>query len=486
MSWGERLDRWGESVSDRLNAILVREMRRVMSGRAFIAVFLIFLLLSCLVVLVTVADSPRPGSGLKPFRTLALCFAAACYLGVPILLVSHVQAEKKEGTLELVSITTLSGARIVWGELLVALGLLLLLCSAVAPFMLFCYLLGGTDVRMTATVLAFILFSSVLLCLIAIALAVATKRALLANGLPLLLGLVALSITAGSIELSDKLWDDSDALSILAGILTFYASLVAVFFVIAAAQLTFESANRTAPPRLAIGIHMLVTGFLCLLTREKGWLTAGMVYSLLWLFFLAMGVLGEDETLTRRQLRLSRWASSFPTLRAFFLPGAARGLFFVHLVGLVAASAITFGAFAIVEHTSDSRRVIIAAAAWVGYAYLLFYTTVSHAIARRLPERWQTPAIRRAPLLLIFLVTLILPFLAILFSDGGLDREDQFALVWNPTFSIPVMVSNPNDDYPIVFVTAIVLGMIGAILAVPTAVRSIGAITDAEFRGGRR
>lgn len=475
----QRTEAWAEQQSERLNAILIREIRRALNGRIFIASFLVLLGICVLVCLSTVFTQEfRSGSGRNVFSSLLACLCGISYLGLPFILSGMLHTEMRERTLELLSITTITAARIVWGEVLTALGLFTLFASAVAPFMAFSYLLGGVDLRMMATGFALVFLGTMLLSLMAVVGAVQRAAEAATRGGVIILALFAFGSTLTYLlnpwSGIESFWDDPHVGWNLLLFFVFYFSVAGILFALAVARLTFASANRSAPIRLAVTAHLAALGTLAAVDPRSGYevFIVWCFYSMCVLFLLGIMVVGEEETLTRRQRRPGRFRSRFPTLWSFFLPGARRGLGLVFGLAILVSAATELAAL-----TSPSRPVQGASfrlMSWVLTAYLVLYLVLSQLFCALLPSLFRRPVMRRLMPVILFLVTLLLPLLAMLLGDVKIDNSPSLAAL-NPCFYFPLYVDSwrSHSDAKVAGFIVMGLGLVALVAAAPGIIKSI-------------
>jgi hypothetical protein len=445
----ERLWGWSDGQSERLNAILIREIRRALNGRFFVIAFLILLALCLFSCLFTVYADERPaGLGYRIYVWLFLSLCGVTFLGLPLMVSGLVHAEIKEKTLELLSITTITAARIVWGELMTALGLFVLFASAVTPFMAFSYLLGGVDLRTIATSIGIAFLISMFLSLVAVLGSLSRSgEASLRAGL-VVLAIVAFFIVAGlSQEWSrplEALWDSPDAGYIVACVLSTYVTLMAILFAATAGRLTFASANRVGPVRAAIAVHLLLMGTLCFWQADMPLWVGWAIYSMCVLFITGFLVIGEEEALSRRLRRGGRLRAQFPATYALFLPGARRGLVFVFALGALVTIMATTGMLVVHSRIGASWHQTMVWLPGLLYAYLVIYLGVSHALCAMLPAAFQRPILRRGVLVVLFATMLLIAPIVCLITRTRLDRLPLPA-VPSPIIYLPVIYDTPSD-----------------------------------------
>ena len=134
MRWGRQFDQFAESFSDRLNPLLVKEVRQALKGRLFLLTFGL-LLLGAWVVSAFGVTSAGDAIQWQSSPSLLGGYIAALQIAViglvPFIAFRSMQAEAEANTWELVCITTLSPRRLVGGKLGSAVVQMLLLSSEI-------------------------------------------------------------------------------------------------------------------------------------------------------------------------------------------------------------------------------------------------------------------------------------------------------------------------------------------------------------------
>ena len=152
-------------LDDRLNPILVKEIRAALRGRVFRIGFL------CTIVLLTVTSltlfnrvglRPGPDEGQAYFLGILTCLEIAVIGLVPFSTFSAMGAEWDENTYDLLVISNMQPLQIVRGKLACAVVQTLLIFSAFAPFLVFAFLLRGVDLSAVVLILVLVVVSSVL------------------------------------------------------------------------------------------------------------------------------------------------------------------------------------------------------------------------------------------------------------------------------------------------------------------------------------
>ncbi|MCA9135107.1 MAG: hypothetical protein KDB00_00065, partial [Planctomycetales bacterium] len=147
------LDRWCSRTGDAINPILVKETRQSLKSRQFVATFSLILFaalawtiagsLSMMPQIYTTPSAPRMMIGY--YAVLAL----PMMLVVPLAAYRSLESEIDDGTLELLSITTLSPWQIVLGKLGSASLQMLLYFVTLFPCLAYAYTLRGVDLPTT-------------------------------------------------------------------------------------------------------------------------------------------------------------------------------------------------------------------------------------------------------------------------------------------------------------------------------------------------
>lgn len=374
---------WGERAADLLNAILVKEARQSLKSRQFVLTFLTLLLaawsVSAFGLAFSGAEAEYGTLGRWFFFAFYIVLAVATLLIVPFGAYRSLLAERDLNTYELLSITTLTPGKIVWGKLGSAMLQLFIFYSAITPFIAFASLLNGFDVPTAAYVLAASMFASLLLSMAALMFATLGKQRMwqgfnsliVFGGLGIVL-IFAMTIVGGDAAFHGMSFDNAEfwwatGLLVVAGI-----SYFVLMHQITIAQLTFESDNRTSGIRLAANAQFLLL-WGCLLAfglyerfahgfggTSDGELIAFCTISAIHLSVFGLFAVTEPEVLSRR---ISRDLPRNRILRLAyvpFLPGGSRGFLWL----LANVSVLWFMTVICQGALSSPPRYGIAAGAW--------------------------------------------------------------------------------------------------------------------------
>jgi hypothetical protein len=140
-------------TNDRLNPIVVKELRQAVQSRFIVALLCLSLgiqLLTLGIYLASNSDvrwvaSVDSQAGLTLFQILHGVMLATCILFLPLYTGIRLAAERSDTYVDLLFVTTLKPRAIVGGKLTAALLLGMIIFSACAPFLVFTYLLRGID-----------------------------------------------------------------------------------------------------------------------------------------------------------------------------------------------------------------------------------------------------------------------------------------------------------------------------------------------------
>jgi hypothetical protein len=152
-----------EAIDDRLNPIVVKELRQAVHSRFVTAVLLLFLLFQLLYLgihLVVAGFEQRAELvefqiGSDVFMVLQGILLGMCMLFLPAYTGIRLAAERLDVNIDLMYISTLKTRSIIAGKFFAALILALIIFSACAPFMAFTYFLRGIDWPSILVVIAF-------------------------------------------------------------------------------------------------------------------------------------------------------------------------------------------------------------------------------------------------------------------------------------------------------------------------------------------
>ena len=269
MKWiGDRL----EKINDRLNPIVVKELRQAVQGKFLVVVIICFLCVQLLTMgLFLVIDKSVSQSfdgGLKIFRVLGSTLLMTCLLCIPAYTGIRLANERADANVDLLFITTLRPQSIIWGKFLAGIVVTVLLYSACMPFMTFTYLLRGIDLPSIFVLLTFDLIvvavgiqSAILVgCIPAnrvfrvILGVVWFVIVLIAANIMTVLSLLLMEFGIGSQLDSWQFWRGALAVLVSGG------ALIGIFALLSIALISPLSTNRALPVRIFITVVWILTG----------------------------------------------------------------------------------------------------------------------------------------------------------------------------------------------------------------------------------
>lgn len=280
MSWLQNII---QRVDDRMNPIVVKELRQAVQGKFLTWNLLGFLVLQMIVLsshLIS-ADSSMPSwmasqAGRQYFQILLSILLVTCLLLIPMYTSTRLSMERSEDSADLLYITTLSPRAIVAGKFWASLLLVVFLYSACTPFMTISFLLRGIDLPSIFVALLFSFFITAAVVQFAIFLACLPLH----RWFRVLLGLTSLGFlfsvfglvmggtqsilsygVSGIFGSRDIWW------VVVAFVLSCFTS-IGLLFVLSVSLITTPSANRVLPIRVFLtGAWLISAVYAVSLTR---------------------------------------------------------------------------------------------------------------------------------------------------------------------------------------------------------------------------
>lgn len=145
------------AIDDRINPIMVKELRQAVRGKFIWGVLLLFLGFQCIIFTFSLENEGvySSNSGSQTMSFLLYILSISSLMLIPIYAGFRFAAESREGSDELLFITTITPHSIIRGKFLASMSIVLLLYSAFAPFMAMTFFLSGVDPLLTAVLLVF-------------------------------------------------------------------------------------------------------------------------------------------------------------------------------------------------------------------------------------------------------------------------------------------------------------------------------------------
>ncbi|NCB37440.1 MAG: hypothetical protein EOM80_01615 [Erysipelotrichia bacterium] len=146
-----------DRIDDRLNPIIVKELRQVVRGKFFWGLLILFLGIQCVVLSLSIADRglTNRSVGADTLSFLFVILFLASFAMIPLYSGFRFARERNEGSDELLFITTITPQSIIMGKFSASMIFILLIYSAFAPFMAMTFFLSGVDFTVTFVVLIF-------------------------------------------------------------------------------------------------------------------------------------------------------------------------------------------------------------------------------------------------------------------------------------------------------------------------------------------
>lgn len=452
----DRLDDW-------LNPIVVKELRQAVRSRVVVVILQILLVLQLLVMGVTAIqlnanqgnNSHEQAAGREVFMALHGILLGACMVLLPGYAAFRLGSERSENDVDLLFVSALRPGAIMRGKFLATAVLTLLIFSACAPFMTFCYLLRGIDIPTILFVLAIDFLTVLASTQIALFLASfpgnrGMKGALGIAGLFCLLWVFGITMakTAEMVEFGrGPFWDSEEFWFTCGTVIFLVASGMGLLFCWSVAMISPPSSNRALPVRLYMTGLVLVNAVLAgswsyfVNNSTPIWMWLWGTASLFCLYMLI--TINEREYWT---LRVARTIPRQGLLRRFaflFYSGSAGGMILSFLIiGTTIVAACLWTKFVLdspplksssFDYDTDSR-VKIAATLLALYTYCYCMTAV--CIRRLFGDRIKISYTWVVALLLVAAGCILPPVIGYLtFNDrwaGHQLSSERWLLIGNP------------------------------------------------------
>ncbi len=492
---GKRESKWAQAtawVDDRLNPVLVKEVRQSLRGKQFRSAFLYTVIMSLIVaVAIVLLNSGRAEwnpIGPSFFQGIFICLTIAVIGFVPMSAFTAMGAEWEENTYDLLILSHLRPRHIVIGKLLGAGAQALLYFSVFSPYIVFTFLLGGVDLKLVMVTLPMLAVISLALSALAAGLSSLTDKRMGRVFLMVLLSAAlvgacsaAISMMLATLELgldfsSDEVQFGITAILLLALIVGGFAVAIAV------ARLSHPEENRSTGLR----VLTFVLAMTCLAwvwwansyIRQPEFVAFMTSLIIIGVMVLGLFFATEREALG---LRVKNHLPNNPLLRAFafpWLPGGARGAVWVLLTlgitSLFSWTMIQSSAFPGFRSASvqANPRVILALV-----SYGVFYLFVPSALFTNKTKRLQRSTLARVMVPALLLGGLLFPtMLGFIFGSRDLVRADHLG---NPFIQVSRIYDGEGE-----FELILALGVLGLILQIPRVVRAIREVVRAPHAGG--
>ncbi|NOT60356.1 MAG: hypothetical protein HOP19_09045 [Acidobacteria bacterium] len=383
---------FAERLSDRLNPIVIKELRQAVQSRFVVAMLLVLLAIQLtavgLYLLFNTSANSDFTAGRVIFGILFTIMLGVSLIFVPAYTAVRMIAERSDTNVDLLFITTIKPRSIVAGKLLTAVVLTTLIMSACLPFMVFTYFLRGIDLITIFWVLAYaflmIVSSGVLALLLGSLPYGRVVKAFLSLPLLILCVIAFFSTVAMMFWFVEQgfgaAYDTWEFWQVVLTVAMIALGLFGFAIVLCVALLTPHSANRAFPVRVYLTVAWALT-----LIAVMAWarfaitnapLAVWVLFNSIVLGLMFFGAVSEREHSGVRVLRklsphpLRRWTAFL------FASGAANGLVWAGLMGLATLGVVAlwwwrhrFG-----SHADDLRDILKLASGVLAYFY--FYAVL--------------------------------------------------------------------------------------------------------------
>lgn len=445
MTTADAIDRAGQRLADRVNPIVVKELRQGLRTRVF-WIFFTLMLLACLVIsLIAFAAADGVGKdGRYYFIAYYICLSLVQFFVIPYSAYRSMSREREEETWVLLTLTGLGPHRILRGKMGSFMLQGLIYASAAAPFLLFSYYLNGID--LPTIVIALIAGATYQLFLTSVAVSAATLaearivRALLHF---LVLGFLAWGLIAGLtsifglVESVRNLWSDSAArvatCATMFGMLTWGVLL----YESAAARMALATESYAKGPRIAFMVQ--IAGALAFFvwgafaSGEPSLYPVGAITMCAHVFFVGLFIASDRDGMAR-----SLWltGSKFSLLK----PGALRGYRLVLLM-LGAVTAVFVTLTLLDKAVSDWRNFNLVLGAPAFAALYLSLPIIASRLLRHPPS--QTAILVRILFIGIFVFGAGLPPLVA--AIIGIEPDHVLFNLFNPIVGMVNLGGTKSD-----------------------------------------
>jgi hypothetical protein len=452
----DAFDRYGEQLSERLNPILVKEVRQGLRTKVF-WIFFSLLLFTCLSIALAVYASAHAfdlKSGLVAFGFFFATLGLVLFFVIPYTAYRSMSREAEEETWVLLTLTGLGPRKILGGKLQSFVVQGLLYASAAAPFLLFSYYLNGIDLP-TIVVTAFVAVAY-LVFLVSTSVSMATLAdSRLVRGLlhfvllGFLLWATSMGIAAGvgASEMARKIHDDGFLLGALTVALTLVSTGL-LLFELAASRLSLVTENYARGPRAYLvlqwlcGIGAFLLGIHIL--KDNDVAVVGHVTACAYLMTVGLMVTSDLDGMAHiHTLKSKTWR--------ILKPGAFRG--FVLLILLVIVSSAIFIAISLNDSATSEKQMRLMLGA---PAYMLMYVSFAHIVGRGISQSvHQVPAMVRVALIGLLVLGCGLPPI---FGQLIDDVDHPIINILNPTIGLANLEKSGGWEL-VIFIWAIAFAL---------------------------
>lgn len=454
-------ERWWLWGSERLNPILVKEVRQSLKSRQFEISFGLTLLAAVGWTLLFMSFAvPRilfiPSGGIELLNGYAIILLVPLLIIIPFSAYRSLTTEVEESTFELLSITSLSAKQIVTGKMATAALQILLYVSALTPCIVLTYMLRGVSLGAILMILGTTIVYSVMLVSCALMVATVSRTRAGQSGMSvLLLALLVISFFAAMTfivngELSELVADVVPR-DFAIGIFAFVTIFVVTFSLlmqVAAAAIDFPSENKSTPIRkrilVLLGVCLFWLSLLMVaqsenIRREMTEICSGLLIGFFTIWMAVGGLIcGERGLISPRARRSLPESFLGRVLMTWLSPGAGLGyvylmVVFISVVGFLA------GLISYVAPTGGMNLSLdeFLALGYVLTCYLAFYVGLCRLLMLMIGRNVAAPMVISFSLLIVLNIVLqVTPyFVASYFNDFN-----EVGFEWHQAFNVYLAV----------------------------------------------
>jgi hypothetical protein len=445
---GRRAGSKQSELSDRLNPIVVKELRQAVQSRFVSAALMTLLTIQLAAIGIYLLSSGESlldfTSGRNVFVMLFAILQGVSMLFVPLYTAARLAAERSDTNVDLLFITTLKPRSIITGKMAAAGVLAVLVYSACMPFITFTYFLRGIDLPAIFLSLGFGFFVVLVCTQLAVVVAcMPINRAfkVILGILTFLLFAIAYTLTmtwAGRLAWGGFRGDRGDFWRGFVFVTGSVAFLTGLLFSIAVALIQPLAANRARAVRLYITVGWALLGAAAMIASAiQGRHSPVTMWNVLFCSVFAISffaAVSERDSYGRRMLRAVP-SSPIRRLPAFlFSSGGANGVAWAVVMIVLTLAAVWLWA-----KSAPTRPLVgdlVESAKWMGgtslylFCYALSAALLQRILLRRLPRKFTW-------LLGLILLALggTLPIITgylLFFSDRWMATDFSFWFVGNP------------------------------------------------------
>lgn len=455
--------RWAETISERLNPIIVKEVRQGLRTRSFWVFFSLQLFLCLTIALIAFAAGGDGvgNDGVGFFIAFFLCLAVVQFFVLPYSAYRSMAREREEETWVLLTLTGIGPRRVLRGKLGSFAVQGLLYASAAGPFVLFSYYLNGIDLPTVVVALALGFAWHLFLVSLAVSLATLAESRMVRGLLHfvliagLLQGLVmGLSSAFGLVELTRRSASDDVLWVVLTAVCFMMVTTAVLMFEAAAARLSLVTENYARGPRLAFlvqflgGVLLFVLGWWAS-DRDGDVAVGGQITAAAYLLVVGLFVATDYDGMSRAHAQGGKAPLSL------LKPGALRGFRLV-LLCLAGCTAL-FGALLVnSSDTPDESDLRLTLGAPLYAVLVLALSQLLPRLTRQPPVLM--PALSRVVAVVLFALLSGVPSLVA--SLIGLDADDEALNVLNPVVGLVNLGRSSSEGWAQVALLAAVAGVV--------------------------